>query len=370
MRTPGPFKVEFQLPVGGVELEWAEQLLQSVGRFCAIGSNDWAYSEEPASTRQPAADIAGAVSALRNVMAGTSQSASAWHSRDPSAGARIAVGYGPPLYRHWLYVSISAPLPDFQHESCFVALCELLQPRHAWHLPDFEDTEGVQGPIVEMALQRDFGMYGFEPDSRDVIRARSIAPLFPRMPHAMPNPAGLPRRVGWLNYWQPDVANVLGFPDAGKDSPWLRWSSRTPSGAWLVKLTEEPLDLSRPDHVDSLAQAYWRFDKVGSRMRPSAEKAKASPQRPEAPAATADRLKLFIVRERDASGNWWTSATDPVRASSADEALRVYFARSAHGRAPRRGDTLSKLRDAYDALAVEVGLTMSADIEVAEIPGP
>jgi hypothetical protein len=346
----------------------AGTLLQLVGRFCAIGPVDWAFSGEPAPKGPSIGETEGAAAALRDVIAGQSQSANAWYSGNPATGPRIAVGYGPPLYRHWLYVAITAPLPDTQHEPCFVALCELLLPRHARYLPNFQDAEGDQGAILEMALQKDFRMYGFESDSGDVIRARSIAPLFPRMPFAMPDPAGLPGRLGWLNYWHPEAAVALGFPDTEKDAAWLRWSSTTPSGAWLVKLTDEPLDLARPDHVDSLAQAYWRFDKVGNRMRPAAPKAKAAPKRAEADTVPADRLKWFVVRERDANGNWWASATGPIQAPSADEALRIYFARSAHGRAPRRGDTLDKLRGAYDALAVEVGLAMSADIEVAESP--
>lgn len=218
---------------------------------------------------------------------------------------------------------------------------------------------------MEMALQRDFRMYGFDPSSRDVVRARSIAPLFPRMPYAMPDPEGLPRRLGWLNYWQQDVAGALGFPDPNKDAEWLGWSSGLPSGAWLIKLTDEPLDFSRPEHVDFLAQAYWRFDKVGKRMRPTAGSVKVTRQRAGCE-VTNNHLKLFMVRERDANGNWWTGASDPIKALNVDEALRIYFARIAHGRDPRRGDSLDKLRDAYDALAVEVGLTMSADIEVAE----
>jgi hypothetical protein len=369
VRTPSPFKVEFQLPVGGVDPERADELLRLIGGLCGIAPTEWAQSVELPAVRQAAqVETMAPAAALRQVIEGRAQYARVWRSGDETAGDRIAVGYGPPLYRHWLCVWVVASLGQVQHEPLFVALSELLQPRHAWHVPDYEDAEGLQGTILEMALQRDFRMYGFEADSKDVTRAELIAPLLPRMPFAMPDPMGLPGRLGWLNYWRPDVATALGFPDAGKDATLLRWSYRTPSGAWLVKLTEDLLDLARPDHAEALAQAYWRFGKIGKRMRPAV--AKAAPQRREAPAATADRLKLFIVRERDASGNWWTSATDPVRASSADEALRVYFARSAHGRAPRRGDTLSKLRDAYDALAVEVGLTMSADIEVAEIPGP
>jgi hypothetical protein len=33
-----------------------------------------------------------------------------------------------------------------------------------------------------------------------------------------------------------------------------------------VKLTDAPLDVERPEHVDALVRAYERFDGVGARV--------------------------------------------------------------------------------------------------------
>lgn len=74
-----------------------------------------------------------------------------------------------------------------------------------------------------------------------------------------------PLFVGWLNYWSPETCALLGFPDLEKDSAVLKSSYKTPRGAWLVKLTEEPLDLQRMDHREIVKWAYTRFDEIGVR---------------------------------------------------------------------------------------------------------
>jgi riboflavin biosynthesis pyrimidine reductase len=40
-----------------------------------------------------------------------------------------------------------------------------------------------------------------------------------------------------------------------------------------------------------------------------------------------------------------------------------------HGRSPRPKETLTSLRAAYDAIAVEVGLARADDVEAVEAPG-
>jgi len=77
--------------------------------------------------------------------------------------------------------------------------------------------------------------------------------------------AAQPEILGWLNYWSAETCEFVGFPGEAHDEPLLRHSYRTPGGAWLVKLTEEPLDLRRPDHVDAIAGAYARYPRVGVR---------------------------------------------------------------------------------------------------------
>jgi hypothetical protein len=276
------------------------------------------------------------------------------------------IGLGRDKHFPLLSCTIHLMVEDVQRESFFVELCELLHPRYGWYLAEYFGAVGCQETILEMALERDFRITGGESDSPDVRLARAIAPLLPRMPFAIPNPIGLPDRLGWLNYWQPEVASELGFPDPGKDAALLPLSYRTGSGAWLVKLTEESLDLTHTDHLRAIAQAYWRFDKIGKRMHPTARNAKPRVKRAEARDAASVGLKVFILRERDEHGQWWTAGAEPIRARDAEEALRIYLAKNAHGRAPRSKESTAKLRNDYDGVAAEVGLTMSADVDVVE----
>ena len=66
-------------------------------------------------------------------------------------------------------------------------------------------------------------------------------------PHSFldwPSPT-IPHRIGWLNYWY--AKKIAGLS---------RNALITPRGAWLVKTTNEPLDLRRADHVEAIADAY------------------------------------------------------------------------------------------------------------------
>lgn len=75
-----------------------------------------------------------------------------------------------------------------------------------------------------------------------------------------------PDELGWINYWSAQTCEYLGFPQAGRDDDLLRWSSRTPAGAWIVKITAEPLDLSVVEHVRMLASVYARLPRLGIRV--------------------------------------------------------------------------------------------------------
>jgi hypothetical protein len=76
--------------------------------------------------------------------------------------------------------------------------------------------------------------------------------------------AFVPHRLGWLNYWSERTAQELGFPDAARDVDLLRRSLRV-GKAWCVRLTDEPLDLGRDDHLAQLRAAYDRFPSIGGR---------------------------------------------------------------------------------------------------------
>lgn len=75
-----------------------------------------------------------------------------------------------------------------------------------------------------------------------------------------------PERLGWSNYWSEATARWLGFPDQDLDRELLKRSRRTASGAWLVRITDEPLDLTRAEHVRCVAALYERFPRLGIRF--------------------------------------------------------------------------------------------------------
>jgi hypothetical protein len=75
----------------------------------------------------------------------------------------------------------------------------------------------------------------------------------------------IPHRLGWLSYWSAAAARAIGFPDPERDADLLSRARRTASGGWLVRLTDEPLDLDKPAHLDALKRAYERFPEIGGR---------------------------------------------------------------------------------------------------------
>jgi hypothetical protein len=77
-----------------------------------------------------------------------------------------------------------------------------------------------------------------------------------------PDHPAQPRELGWINYWSADTCSYLGFPQPDRDSDLLVHSQQTPAGAWLVKLSSEPLDLTRADDLRILADTYARFTKL------------------------------------------------------------------------------------------------------------
>ena len=87
------------------------------------------------------------------------------------------------------------------------------------------------------------------------------------LPEKLPAPE-IPCFLGWLNYWSAAAAQAIGFPDPARDAELLTRARRTPSGGWVVKLTDAPLDYDNPAHVDALKRAYERFPKIGGRDSP------------------------------------------------------------------------------------------------------
>jgi hypothetical protein len=80
----------------------------------------------------------------------------------------------------------------------------------------------------------------------------------------VPSP-DIPYELGWLNYWSAAAARAIGFPDPERDADLLSRARRTASGGWIVQLTDEPLDLDKPAHLEALKRAYERFPRIGGR---------------------------------------------------------------------------------------------------------
>lgn len=251
-------------------------------------------------------------------------------------------------------------------EQPFVELCDCAELDFASYLPEDDDGRS-DAPILIAAPERDFGFMKWHPSDPQLHLAKRLAARLPRLSRFPTR--GMPYRLGWLNYWSAPIAAAIGFPDSEKDARILPWCYQTPKGAWLVKLTEEPLDLWREDHQDAIVWAYWRFDKVGKRMEPAGDAAPRKPRRKKKEEAAPAPLKTFVVVERDETGQWHATLGETVQAISREEALRQFFARIAMSREPVRGETLAFLRQEYDVVAVEAGLTPSAGIDVREGTG-
>ncbi len=78
----------------------------------------------------------------------------------------------------------------------------------------------------------------------------------------------IPCYLGWLNYWSAAAARAIGFPDTARDAELLSRARRTSSGGWVVQLTDAPLDLDNPAHLEALLWAYERFPVIGGRVAP------------------------------------------------------------------------------------------------------
>ncbi|EPX60821.1 hypothetical protein D187_001472 [Cystobacter fuscus DSM 2262] len=85
-----------------------------------------------------------------------------------------------------------------------------------------------------------------------------------KLPNAIPAPE-IPHCLGWLNYWSDAASQTIGFPDPARDEELLSRARRTPSGGWVVPLTDAPLDLDNPAHLEALKRAYERFPEIGGR---------------------------------------------------------------------------------------------------------
>ncbi len=65
--------------------------------------------------------------------------------------------------------------------------------------------------------------------------------------------------------WSRGAEEGIGFPDPARDAELLSRSRRSATGGWVVQLTDAPLDLDNPAHMDALKRAYERFPEIGGR---------------------------------------------------------------------------------------------------------
>ncbi len=115
----------------------------------------------------------------------------------------------------------------------------------------------------------DAGVADRRADESHVGRAAASSPGLPalKLPETIRSPE-IPHRLGWLNYWSAAAAQAIEFPDPTRDAELLTRARRTASGGWVVQLTDAPLDLDNPAHLDALKRAYERFPEIGGRAVP------------------------------------------------------------------------------------------------------
>ena len=67
----------------------------------------------------------------------------------------------------------------------------------------------------------------------------------------------------WLSDWSPKTAARFHFPDGPGFNELRARAKKLPAGTWLVQLTDEPIDMGNPAHVDVLRRAH-AVTRIGS----------------------------------------------------------------------------------------------------------
>lgn len=138
----------------------------------------------------------------------------------------------------------------------------------------------VAAEVLEAVAESTCALWGHvTPDSAALDIALQTSPTEegpPHPPRGLPalklpediSSSEIPQRLGWLNYWSAAAARTLDFPNPSRDEDMLSRARCTPTGGWVVRLTDAPLDLDNPEHLDALLRAYERFPKIGGRSVP------------------------------------------------------------------------------------------------------
>jgi hypothetical protein len=168
------------------------------------------------------------------------------------------VALGGRIFRHDLgLLSMGVDFPDAPwtlFEQLLVEIGDVASAFHAAVVPD--------GNEVLRATQ--FDTRTAQPDPTLIERG---IPRLKDFTYGGPAVAAQPMYLGWLNYWSAETCAFLGFPDEDQHAALMPLSYKTPAGAWVVKLTAEPLDIRRSEHVDALAKAYRLLPRIGLRLQ-------------------------------------------------------------------------------------------------------
>ncbi|HEX5753722.1 MAG TPA: DUF5953 family protein [Archangium sp.] len=128
-----------------------------------------------------------------------------------------------------------------------------------------EASRGFWGDVTPLSAGAEISRQTRDPLRKPGLPPRGLPAL--RFPDSIRAPE-IPHRLGWLNYWSAAAARAIGFPDPARDTELLSRSRQTVTGGWVVRLTDAPLDLDNPAHLDALKRAYARFPEIGGRSTP------------------------------------------------------------------------------------------------------
>lgn len=128
-----------------------------------------------------------------------------------------------------------------------------------------EAARAFWGDATPLSVGAEISRQTLDPMRKPGIPPRGLPAL--RFPDSIRAPE-IPHHLGWLNYWPAAASQAIGFPDPARDADLLSRAWRSATGGWVVQLTEAPLDLDDPTHLDALKWAYGRFPEIGGRAAP------------------------------------------------------------------------------------------------------
>ncbi|MDC0707069.1 DUF5953 family protein [Stigmatella sp. ncwal1] len=128
-----------------------------------------------------------------------------------------------------------------------------------------EGARAFWGRVLPASVAEEMAQQVRHPTEEQHASPRGLPTL--RLPENLPSPE-IPHHLGWLNYWSATAAHAIGFPDPSRDADLLSRARRTATGGWVVRLSDAPLSLDNPSHLDVLLRTYERFPKIGGHSSP------------------------------------------------------------------------------------------------------